>query len=106
MRAFGTRQARRWLLSGEPFDADGALRLGLVHQVVGPRDLDRAVEHQIEELLAGGVKAVSDCKRLLAELTPRGESLAGVLAESRTSPEAREGVAAFLDKRAPAWLRR
>ncbi len=104
VRALGVRQARRWLLSGEPFDADGALRLGLVHHVVGPRDLDRAVEDQIEQLLAGGAKAISDCKRLLAELPPRGESLAGVLAKSRMSPEAREGVAAFLEKRVPTWL--
>jgi len=103
LRALGPRQARRWLLSGEPFETKEAMRMGLVHAVAGAEDLDMAVERQVRHLLAGGPEALTVCKRLLEDLVPTDEGLAGALAACRIGAEAREGVAAFLEKRTPVW---
>ncbi len=104
VRALGTRQLRRWALSGASFKADEALRLGLVHIVVGEEDLDLTVAQQGKDLLAGGPEAVKACKRLLAEASAPAEERALALATVREGDEAREGIAAFLEKRAPKWL--
>ena len=109
--AIGARAARRYFLSAEPFSAGEARRLGLVHEVVPKTELDRAVERIIAALLEGGTEAQSRAKRLVRDLNgrPVTESLAALtartIAEARASAEGREGVAAFLEKRKPAWRR-
>ena len=96
----GTAAARRFFLTGERFDAETALRIGLVHEVV--EDLDGAVERVIGELLTSGPEATRAAKRLIRD-RPRGEELAHIAARLRTSLEGQEGLRAFLDKRSAAW---
>ena len=96
----GPGQARRWFLTGERFDAETALRIGLVHEVAA--DLDGAVERVVSELLSAGPLAVRWAKRLVRE-RPDGPETARWIAERRTSDEGQEGLRAFLERRPPAW---
>jgi methylglutaconyl-CoA hydratase len=92
--------ARRFFLTGERFDAETALRIGLVHEVAA--DLDGAIDRVIGELLSAGPEATRAAKRLIRE-QPDGEEAARLAAKLRTSPEGQEGLRAFLDKRSAAW---
>ena len=99
----GRPAARRYFLTGERFDAETALRIGLVHEVA--EDLDVAVQAAIDALLAGGPEAVRAAKVLIHE-HPTGEETAHIAALRRTSEEGQDGLRAFLEKREPAWLSR
>ena len=99
----GPGQARRWFLTGERFDAETALRIGLVHEVAD--DLDGAVERVVGELLSAGPRAARWAKRLVRE-RPDGPETARWIAERRTSEEGQEGLQAFLERRPPAWRER
>ena len=96
----GAGHARRYFVSGERFDAETALRIGLVSEVAD--DLDAAVERTVGELLSAGPFAARWAKRLVRE-RPDGPETARWIAERRTSDEGLEGLRAFLDKRAPKW---
>jgi methylglutaconyl-CoA hydratase len=96
----GPSAARRYFLTGERFDAETALRIGLVHEIAD--DLDAAVERVVAELLSAGPHAVRWAKRLIKE-RPDGPETARWIAERRASDEGQEGLRAFLDKRPPAW---
>jgi methylglutaconyl-CoA hydratase len=109
INAMGARAARRYFLTGERFDAQEARRLGLVHQVVPHTGLDDAVATMLDTLGQGGPCAQGAAKRLIAEIAGRpvdsrmrrhtAERIAGL----RASAEGKEGLDAFLNKRAPAW---
>ena len=92
--------ARRYFVTGERFDAETALRIGLVHEVAD--DLDAAVERVVGELLSAGPQAARWAKRLVRE-RPDGPETARWIAERRTSDEGQEGLRAFLEKRPPSW---
>ncbi|HEX2110548.1 MAG TPA: enoyl-CoA hydratase-related protein [Gaiellaceae bacterium] len=94
--------ARRYFLTGERFDADTALRLGLVNEVAD--DLDAAVDRVVTELLTSGPAAVREAKRLVRE-RPGVEDLPRIAARLRTSEEGQEGLRAFLERREPRWRR-
>ncbi|MFN2628603.1 MAG: enoyl-CoA hydratase-related protein [Gaiellaceae bacterium] len=96
----GPGAARRYFVTGEHFDAQTALRIGLVHELAA--DLDGAVERVLEELRSAGPKAARWAKRLVTE-RPEGPETARWIAERRTSDEGQEGLLAFLDKRAAGW---
>jgi methylglutaconyl-CoA hydratase len=96
----GPSAARRYFLTGERFDAQTALRIGLVHEVAA--DLDGAVERVIADLLAGGPIAVREAKRLVLEPVDEDDAVARAAAR-RTSEEGQEGLRAFLEKRTPRW---
>jgi methylglutaconyl-CoA hydratase len=108
--AVGSRQARRLMLTGERISAAEAARLGLVHEVVADDRLDAAVERVVGELLKGGPHAISAAKMLIRDLAGRPisaeliDQTAQRIAALRATPEAREGVGAFLEKRTPGWL--
>ncbi len=92
--------ARRYFLTGERFDAQTALRIGLVHEVA--EDLDAAVERVLAELVSSGPEAVRTAKKLIRE-RPVGEDTARIAARLRSGDEGQEGLRAFLEKRPPDW---
>jgi methylglutaconyl-CoA hydratase len=109
VRALGPRQAARYMLTAEKLDATRARELGLVHEISSPGALDAQVERLVQQLLAASPAALAATKRLLADVVepPRDEVMlaatAQCIAAARVSPEGREGIAAFLEKRAPSW---
>jgi methylglutaconyl-CoA hydratase len=98
----GTGAARRLFVTGERFDAETALRIGLVHELAD--DLDAAVERVVADLLAGGPEAVRAAKELARAPAAAGAT-EHALAERWTSAEGQEGLRAFLEKRPPRWRR-
>jgi methylglutaconyl-CoA hydratase len=96
----GPGAARRYFVTGERFDAETALRIGLVHELAD--DLDAAVDRVVGELLSAGPQAARWAKRLVRE-RPDGPETARWIAERRTSDEGQEGLRAFLEKRSPEW---
>jgi methylglutaconyl-CoA hydratase len=106
MAAIGARQARRFFLSGEVFDAAEATRIGLLHQCVAASELDAMLERQLHFLLKGGPAAQAECKRLILDEAMFDERHAELIARLRASPEGQEGMAAFLERRAPGWTKR
>jgi methylglutaconyl-CoA hydratase len=108
--AIGARQARRLMLTGERITAQEAARIGLVHEVVAQDQLDVAVERIVSDLLQGGPGAIAAAKRLVRDLSDRAidqeliDDTARRIAALRASPEAREGLGAFLEKRKPGWI--
>lgn len=108
--AIGARQARRWFASAEIFDAAEAHRMGLLHQVVAEEALDNAVQRQIDLLLKAGPLVSASAKALVRETAAQhdrdalDDANAALIASLRVSPEGQEGLAAFLEKRPPAWV--
>jgi len=96
----GPSWARRLFVTGERFDADTALRIGLVHEVA--EDLDGALDHILAELGSAGPRATRHAKRLVLD-RPDGPDTARRIAERRTSEEGQEGLRAFLERRRPTW---
>jgi methylglutaconyl-CoA hydratase len=101
----GPGAARRYFLTGERFGADTALRIGLVHEVVPPAELDDAVSRVAGELAAAGPQAAREAKRLVRE-GPRDEKTAQIAARLRAGEEGQEGLRAFLERRRPSWTER
>jgi methylglutaconyl-CoA hydratase len=104
----GIGAARRYFLTGERFDAAEARRIGLVHEVAPQGQLDVKVQTIVSEILKGGPQAVKAAKRLLRDVVrlPREkavEETLRVISEIRVTPEAQEGLSAFLEKRKPNW---
>ena len=92
--------ARRYFLTGERFDAETALRIGLVHEVT--EQLDAAMDRVVAALRTSGPRAVREAKKLVRE-RPAGEETARIAARLRTGDEGQEGLRAFLEHR-PARL--
>jgi methylglutaconyl-CoA hydratase len=108
-RQLRERDARELLLLGKPFDATHALAIGLVNRVVADAAaLETEVKTLISSLLQGGPEAVAETKKLLAELWPVTipadlDRAHAYHLSARHSAEAKEGVAAFREKRPPNW---
>ncbi|NDP43367.1 MAG: enoyl-CoA hydratase/isomerase family protein [Aromatoleum sp.] len=110
VEAIGARAARRYFLTAERFDAAEAYRIGLVHDIVPVAALDERINELLGALLVAGPDAQAECKTLIRAIAHRPFDDAMIadtaqrIATVRASPEAREGVAAFLGKRVPAWV--
>jgi len=108
--AIGPRQARRWFATGEHFDAETALRIGLVHQLIEPERIDEAVQRQLGLLDKAGPVASASAKDLVRRVAlgrdrdATDRDNAALIARLRVSAEGQEGLGAFLDKRAPHWV--
>jgi len=109
--AIGERAARRYFLTGERFDAAEAWRLGLVHDLAPNEDeLDGKIGEIVDAMLACGPVAQREAKELIRAVANRPvtseliQDTAERIARLRASPEGREGVAAFLEKRRAAWV--
>ena len=96
----GEGAARRYFVTGERFDAQAALRIGLVSEVAD--DLDGAVDRVVGELLTSGPQAAREAKRLV-RTHPQGEETAQWAARMRASDEGQEGLRAFLERRKADW---
>ena len=107
--AIGGRQARRLFLTAAMFDAAEARDVQLVHGVAAADSLDAAVEAQVDLLLRGGPQALKAAKQLIRDVsadTDRDtltDATARLLAQLRVSPEGKEGLSAFLERRKPGW---
>jgi methylglutaconyl-CoA hydratase len=107
--AIGTRNLRRFALSGERFDALQAWELGLVHEVCEPGELDETAEPIIDSILKNGPDAIADTKRIIFETSglyiddEKAVELARDHARKRGSEEAAEGLLSFREKRESAW---
>jgi methylglutaconyl-CoA hydratase len=107
MRAMGEREARRYFLTAEVFDAQEALRIGMLSILTDK--LDDTIDELVKHLLAGGPQAHAKIKALIRAVAGRRPDDALVaetaeqIAEIRGSPEGKEGIAAFLEKRKPGW---
>jgi methylglutaconyl-CoA hydratase len=109
INAVGLRQARRLLVSGERFDAEEALRIGLAHRLCETGQAEQAVAQCVAELLQAAPHAAAEVKATLRrlagkEITP--ELLAELQSAFRTSADsldAQEGRTAFRERRAPRW---
>lgn len=108
--AVGPRQARRLFLTAVPFEATEAQTLNLVHFTASAEELDAAVQQQVELVLRGGPAALRAAKALVRNVSPATDrdALAGetarLLARLRVSPEGKEGLSAFLERRKPGWV--
>jgi methylglutaconyl-CoA hydratase len=87
--------ARRYFLTGERFDAQTALRIGLVHDVTD--ELDGEVDSVVAELLSAGPNAVREAKRLIRE-RPGGDETAQIAARMRTSDEGQKRLRKFFER--------
>ena len=110
LEKIGLSQARSLFVSGRSFDAEFALRIGLVHEVArGMRALKRQVEEMVADILRGGPRAVREAKALALSVGTRTgheknlRACAKTIARLRASDEGREGISAMLEKRAPRW---
>lgn len=110
LRAIGARQASRYFQSAERIDATRAREIGLVHETVEADELDSKLAEVVGALLQGGPLSQSAAKDLIRAVnnqtinTALVEDTAHRIAHLRATPEAREGIAAFLEKRSPNWI--
>ena len=111
IRAIGEKQARRYFLTAERFDANKSLEIGLVSGVMDESKLDEAVEKTIDLILANSSEAVKAAKQLVFDVIGKQvtrellQQTSESIADIRASEEGKEGLSAFLEKRKPAWLK-
>lgn len=110
--AIGERQARRYFLTAEVFDAEQALNFGLLHETVtDAADLEAAGNSLIDHLLKNSPQAMDKTKQLIKQVA-RGDInndmkdyTVNLIASIRVSEEGQEGLSSFLDKRKAAWVK-
>ncbi|MGO9390045.1 enoyl-CoA hydratase-related protein [Rhodoblastus sp.] len=111
VRAIGARQALRYFQTGERITAHRARELGLVHETVEIEHLDDKVAKIAHSLSKGAPRALAAAKALVDYVDGRPireklvEETARRIALARAGDEAREGLAAFAEKRPPGWSR-
>lgn len=110
VEAVGARTARALFMTAELFDAEAALKFGLIGQVLDSADqIDGFVADLSDGMKACAPGAVGDAKRLVHHVAGHRldhglmEETAKRIARARVSPEGQEGVRAFLEKRRPGW---
>lgn len=107
--AMGRRQAARWMLTAEVFNAPTAAELNVVHELVDADTLLASVQQMAVSLNRNGPRALGEVKRLVRDVAGRridddiAELTAERIARIRVSPEGQEGLRAFLGKRDPHW---
>lgn len=109
--AIGARYARRYFVTGERFDAAQAYHMGLIHELAGgEEDLDEKVGTLVDAMMLAGPVAQREAKELIRAVANRPmhseilQDTADRIARVRTSPEGREGISAFLEKRKAGWI--
>lgn len=111
LEAIGARQARRFFLTGERFDAIKAKEIGLAHMVCLKTQMEGTLDGLVKNLLACGPAAQKEAKALIRTVAgrPVGDDVmaetAAIIARVRATPEGKEGVSAFLEKRKANWVK-
>lgn len=111
-RAMGTRQARRFMLTAEPINADQALDLQLIHHITSPETAEQDLTQILSRILRNSPAALSQAKELIqhCDNKPIDRDLirytSHMIANIRVSLEGQEGLSAFLEKRAPSWYQK
>jgi len=109
VRAIGERQAYRYFQTAERINGERAREIGLAHEVAEPDALDAKVQEVVDALLLGGPLAQAAATDLIRAVAHRAvddevlEDTARRIATLRATPEAKEGLSAFLEKRQAAW---
>lgn len=107
----GTHHAMKLFVSGERFTGAQAVGFGLAHRAVAKDRLRPAVQEEIDMICLGAPNAVIECKKLVrraAEARPIDEAFRDMEAWSKrmfAAPDGQEGMAAFREKRKPAWVK-
>ena len=110
IRAMGVRAAQRYWLTAERFSAAEAHRMGLVSEVTSIEMLDAAVDKLCKQLCLASPDAVRATKKLIDAVLEKPmthELIAHTVKEIaviRSTPQGKEGVQAFLQKRLPNWI--
>ncbi len=107
-RQLRERDLRELVLASELIDAERAKEIGLVNRVVPPNDLENETKKIVDAILQGAPEAVTNTKRLIEEPWSTSVKQDVDLAlkhhmQARESAEAKEGIAAFNEKRPPKW---
>lgn len=107
----GVSHTRRLYLTAEVFGARTAQAVGLIHEAVPEAELDAKVSELTGNILRNGPRAVASAKAYIRKMAglPRERRIelsVRTLVKSRSSPEGKEGLRAFLEKRPPSWLAR
>jgi len=110
--AIGERQARRYFLTAEVFDAQQAEKFELLHEVVEDKDaLQESSEKLVSALLGNSPQAMDKTKQLIKQVS-RGDIdqdmrdyTVNLIASIRVSEEGQEGLGSFLEKRKPSWVK-
>ena len=107
-RQLHERHIRELLLTSELIGSQRALEIGLINRIVPPNELDKEVLKITDEILQNAPGALSNTKRLIEELWSSSvkhdvERALTHHMQARESAEAKEGIAAFLEKRSPNW---
>lgn len=109
VQAMGLPAARRYMLTADRLPAREAWRLGFLHELADPGQIDNVIDRLSDALVAAGPKALAATKTICDRVGTRMVDLqlmretAEWIADARASSEGREGVGAFLEKRRPAW---
>jgi methylglutaconyl-CoA hydratase len=108
LRQVGEKIARDLLLTGRIFDAEEALRIGLLNQIVPQEEVLSRARGLAEQLMENSPVSLTYTKRLLtdharAELDSQIEAAVRENAAIRSTADFREGVTSFLEKRKPKW---
>lgn len=110
LRKISASQAQALFLTGARFDAQRALELGLIHEVVELAALDAAVDRIVDDLLACSPGAQAKIKQLVPALAHLSIEAAAdltveAIAAARASDDGKDGMSAFLAKKPPPWNR-
>lgn len=112
IEAIGARYAHRYFISAERFSGAEAFRIGLLHDLASSEEaMDEQIATLCTALLANGPKAIESAKNLIQAVSQKSiddelmEDTIERIAQIRSTPEAKEGINAFLEKRKPSWVK-
>ncbi len=106
----GESHARAWFLSGERFDGEQGIKMGLIHEVTSVEDFEKRSKQVIDSHLLAAPKAASDAKSLIKNIlelqaSEHEEFTCKAIAKQRISKEGQEGMKALLNKEKPSWVK-
>ncbi|MGI8957715.1 MAG: enoyl-CoA hydratase/isomerase family protein [Chthoniobacterales bacterium] len=107
-RQLRERDIRELLFTGDLISAERAREIGLINRVVPPSELESETQKIVDSVLQNAPVALASTKSLIEELWSSSvkedvETALRYHMEARESAEAKEGISAFLEKRAPNW---